>query len=191
MGLPALERHDLVGGTALALRYGHRLSVDLDLFSEQPFDPDAMAKVLEVEFGPDFGWEPDRRVKFALFCSICEVKVDILHYPHPVIAPPVTVSGIRMYADDDLSAMKVQAILGRGRKKDFWDLHELLKHHELQWIMDCHKRKYPNQMYAISIPNALSWFDDADKSTAPVSLKGQTWEAIKRSIQKAVSVFLL
>ena len=67
MTLPALQAFSLVGGTALALRYGHRNSVDLDLFYHEKFD-----------------------------------------YPQ-VIA--------------DIAAMKIQAILGRAQKKDFWDLY--------------------------------------------------------------------
>lgn len=191
MGMPILSRHVLVGGTALALRYGHRISVDLDLFSEDAFDPEKLAEALAIEFGNDFAWEPEHRVKFALFCYVGHVKVDIVHYQHKAIAEPVKEDGIRMFTDDDLAAMKVQAILGRGKKKDFWDLFELLKHHDMQWIIDRHKQKYPNQMFAISIPKALSYFTDAENSESPVSLKGQTWEGVKEAIQKAVSAFLL
>ena len=86
--------------------------------------------------------------------------------------------------------MKIQAILGRAKKKDFWDLHELLQHYSLQQIMDWHKTKYPNQMLAISIPHAITYFVDADETEAPVSFKNQTWEGVKRGIQKAVRDYL-
>ena len=190
MRLPELAEHVLVGGTALALRYGHRLSVDLDLFSEKAFDPEVISRVLTREFGNEFIWEPEHRVKFALFCFVGDVKVDIVHYPHSAIAKIEVHNDIRMYADDDLAAMKVQAILGRGKKKDFWDLFELLENHDLQWIMDRHAQKYPEHMFAISIPKALSYFTDAEKSESPVSLKGQTWDGVKSAIQNAVSRYL-
>jgi hypothetical protein len=86
--------------------------------------------------------------------------------------------------------MKIQAILGRGKKKDFWDLHELLTHYSLQQIMDWHKQKYPNQMLAISIPNAITYFVDADESETPVSFKKQTWEGVKKDISRVVSDYL-
>ena len=86
--------------------------------------------------------------------------------------------------------MKIQAILGRGKKKDFWDLHELLQHYSLQQIMDWHKQKYPSQMLAISIPHALTYFVDAEESETPVSFKKQTWEGIKKGIQKVVREYL-
>ena len=86
--------------------------------------------------------------------------------------------------------MKVQAILGRGKKKDFWDLFELLEHYSLHQIMDWHKEKYPSQMIAISIPHAITYFVDAEDTEAPVSFKNQTWEEVKRGIQKAVREYL-
>lgn len=95
-----------------------------------------------------------------------------------------------MYSSEDIAAMKIQAMLGRGRKKDFWDLHELLQHFSLEEIMAFHKEKYPNQMLMIGIPNALIYFVDAEDSDAPVSLKGQTWEEVKDSIRATVRGFL-
>ena len=70
--------------------------------------------------------------------------------------------------------MKIQAILGRAQKKDFWDLYELLRHYSLQQLIDWHKQKYPSQMLAISIPHALTYFAEADESDDPVSYKKQT-----------------
>jgi len=95
-----------------------------------------------------------------------------------------------MYRSSDIAAMKIQAILGRARKKDFWDLHELLRYFSLQQIMDWHKQKYPSQMLAISIPNAITYFTDAEESETPVSFRDQTWPKIKKDISKVVSDYL-
>jgi hypothetical protein len=103
---------------------------------------------------------------------------------------PVTEDGITMYANADIAAMKVQAILGRGKKKDFWDMAELLNHFSLQQIITWHNQKYPNQMLLISIPQALTFFADAEESEEPVSLKGQTWVSIKAQIQQKVKEYL-
>ncbi len=187
--LKALQGCSLVGGTALSLRYGHRRSVDLDLFTSGDLDRDAVIASLQREFGSSFDYKPSK-ASWAVFCHIDGVKVDIVRYPHPRIAPDVIEEGLRFYADDDIAAMKIQAILGRGVRKDFWDLYELFKHHDLQWVMDRHAEKYPNQMIAVSIPHALTYFTDADESETPVSLKGQTWEGIKRSISQTVSDYL-
>jgi hypothetical protein len=87
-------------------------------------------------------------------------------------------------SDADIAAMKIQAILGRGKKKDFWDLQELLHHFSLHQIMDWHKLKFPSQMLAISIPHAITYFVDAEESDTPVSFKKQTWEGVKKKSGK-------
>jgi hypothetical protein len=190
MAMPALRDHALVWGTALALRYGHRLSVDLDLFGNADFDHDGCVAALTAEFGDEFRYEPTAGRRFGLFCFIEGIKVDIVRYPHALLEPIVVEDGVRMYADSDIAAMKVQAILGRAKKKDFWDLSELLEHHELRQVIEWHKRKFPSQMIAISISSALSYFSEAEESQEPVCLKARTWPEVKRSIQQAISGML-
>lgn len=189
MRMPILQDFCLVGGTALSLRYGHRKSVDLDLFSTSPFDREVVIEALEKEFGSSFVQIPSKAT-WAIFGFIDDVKVDLVKFPHARIADIVVEDDIRMYSDADIAAMKVQAILGRGKKKDFWDIHELLKHHSLQWVMDRHREKHPSQLLAISVPNALTWFSDAEESEDPVSLNGLTWSEVKRSISRMVNSFL-
>jgi hypothetical protein len=189
MGLPYLRPFSLVGGTALALRYGHRTSVDLDLFFHERFDHEALEQSLMDTFRADFFTESGHK-QFGIFAYIRQVKVDIVYFPHKPIADFDVHENIRLYDDADICAMKIQAILGRAKKKDFWDLYELLKHYSLQQMMDWHKLKYPNQMLAISIPNAISYFDEADDTETPVSFKGQSWEKVKKGIQQAVRDYL-
>ena len=187
--MPALQPFALVGGTALALRYGHRSSVDLDLFFHKRFNHPQLINDLESVFGKRFDYK-QQHTHFGIFCFIDDIKVDIVHYPHNPIAELETIQSIRFYSDADIAAMKIQAIFGRAKKKDFWDLYELLQHYSLQQIMDWHKEKFPSQMLAISIPHAITYFVDADETEAPVSFKKQTWESVKKGIQKAVREYL-
>lgn len=189
MALRELEGFSLVGGTALSLRWGHRKSIDLDLFSHERKDFAELATILSDTFGDKFVYERSP-VKFGIFCYIDNVKVDIVYYPHLPIRQEETVDNIRLYQDADIAAMKIQAILGRGRKKDFWDMYELLLHYSLKDIIQWHQEKYPSQMLLISIPQALTYFIDAEESEEPVSLKGQTWQEVKRFIQQKVSAYL-
>ena len=189
MKIPSLKPFSLVGGTALALRYGHRSSEDLDLFYHEKFSQSEIIKDLEGTFKQRFVYKQEHTT-FGIFCFIDEIKVDIVHYPHFPIASIESEDEIRFYSSADIAAMKIQAILGRGKKKDFWDLHELFKHYSLQQIMDWHKQKYPNQMLAISIPNAITYFVDADESETPVSFKKQTWEMVKKDISRVVREYL-
>ena len=144
---------------------------------------------LKNELGSDFDYERGHQ-KIGIFCNIQNVKVDIIYITHFPIADFVEEDKIRFYNNADISAMKIQAILGWGQKKDFWDLYELLQHYTLNQLIEWQKQKYPSQMLAISIPNAITYFADADESEAPVSYKNQTWDLVKKGISRAVSDYL-
>ena len=189
MKISELEQFSLVGGTALSLKYAHRLSIDLDLFSTEDFEHEPIINSLQKNFGNGFVYRGNY-TKWGIFCEIDNIKVDIVYYPHSIIHPIEKHSEIRLYHDKDLMAMKIQAILGRGKKKDFWDIAELLHHYSIQDMIDCHKAKYPNQMLGISIPQALTYFVDADESEEPITIKPITWEDVKSVISAKVRKFL-
>jgi len=189
MHFPELDQFSLVGGTALSLKYGHRISVDLDLFSDQEMNKDLLIDFLKTKYTDRFIIE-NTQAKWGIFCYIDNVKIDIVQYPHSLIGKIENLESIRFYSDKDLMAMKIQAILGRGKKKDFWDIAELLQHYSIQDIIDCHKAKYPNQMLGISIPQALTYFVDADESEEPITIKPITWDDVKSVISAKVRKFL-
>jgi predicted nucleotidyltransferase component of viral defense system len=189
MSMPQLNNFCLVGGTALSLKLGHRISIDLDLFQTTEIEVERLIKLLQQEFKSDFEYE-NLKINYAVFCKINKVKVDLVQYTHPIIADIEVIDGIRMFSNKDIAAMKINAILGRGVKKDFWDLFELLKLYSLNDIINFYNQKYPNQQLLISIPNALTYFEDADDSPDPIGLLGQNWEDIKEFIRARVSDFL-
>jgi len=86
MEIPELKGFSLVGGTALSLLYGHRISDDLDLFSHEKFENQIVIKGLTKKFGKDFVVE-EKPPHFGIFCYIEDVKVDIIRHPHPLIGP--------------------------------------------------------------------------------------------------------
>ncbi len=187
--MPQLNDFCLVGGTALSLKLGHRISIDLDLFQTTEIEVERLITLLQQEFKSDFEYE-NLKINYAVFCKINKVKVDLVQYKHPIIADIEVIDGIRMFSIKDIAAMKINAILGRGVKKDFWDLFELLKLYSLNDIINFYNQKYPNQQLLISIPNALTYFEDADDSPDPIGLLGQNWEDIKEFIRARVSDFL-
>lgn len=95
-----------------------------------------------------------------------------------------------MFSDKDIMAMKVNAILKRAQKKDFWDVAELLQHYTIKEFIINYEEKYPDQMLLISIPQALTYFADAEESEDPISLKAQTWESVQKIIKQNVSDYL-
>ena len=187
--LDSFQKFSLVGGTALSLRYGHRHSEDLDFFSNESFDRQLIIEELIKIYSNQFIHQ-ETGFKKSLFCSIKDVKVDVVYYPHPLIRPLINEDGIIFYSDEDIAAMKIQAILGRGKKKDFWDLALLLEKHGLGNIIDWHTEKFPNQMLLISIPQTITYFDDAELSQDPICLLGLSWEDVKNKIRSAVRDYL-
>lgn len=187
--MPELQDFSLVGGTALSLLYGHRKSVDLDLFSNKPFENAEITNALEKKFKSSF----DNRTstpRFGIFCFVDEVKVDLVRHPHPLIRSVVNREGLRMFSTEDIIAMKVQAILGRGRKKDFWDIAELLDHFTVADFIQFHKEKFATQNLMITVPQAITYFADAEESEDPISLKNQTWKSVQQSINAKISEYL-
>lgn len=189
MDIPFLTDFQLVGGTALALKYGHRKSIDLDLFTNKSFEKQTLIEILETTFKSSFAYD-GKSTKWGLFCFIDNVKVDFVHYPHPIIGQYEVVENIRLASNKDLVAMKIQAILGRGVKKDFWDVAELLKYFSLQEMIDFHGEKFPTQMLGISIPQALVYFEDAESTPEPTSLNNLSWTDIKLFIREKVNEYL-
>lgn len=179
----------LAGGTNLSLRYGHRKSIDIDLFSTFEFENDWLIDTF-VKYFPEFSYRSNEN-PIGVFGFLSGVKIDMVrHHFFKIIDTPIVIDGIRMFGDKDIIAMKIVAILKRGVKKDFWDLAELLDHYSIEDFIEYYKDKYPNNSIPISVPFALSYFEDAEKTDDPISLKGQTWDTIKGRIQYAISTFI-
>lgn len=116
--------------------------------------------------------------------------MDLVRHPHTIIRPIREIDGIRIFSDEDIVAMKVQAVLGRARKKDFWDISQLLELYSVEDFVRWHREKYSRQNLLITVPQAITYFAEAEEDEDPQSLKGQTWESIKDSIQEKVREYL-
>ncbi|MGK2864950.1 MAG: nucleotidyl transferase AbiEii/AbiGii toxin family protein [Chitinophagaceae bacterium] len=81
MEIPELKDFSLVGGTALSLCYGHRKSVDLDLFSNKPFDNTNIIAALEKKFESSFV-SRSTNPRFGIFGFVDDVKIDIIRHQH-------------------------------------------------------------------------------------------------------------
>ena len=138
---PALQQFSLVGGTALALRFGHRRSIDFDFFTPEPFDVESLADILSRVLS---GFETTGMNKVGLNATIDGLKVDFVTYRYPLLAQPETQDGIRMFSLPDIVGMKLSAITNRGARKDFYDLHALIQHLGVDALIDIYRQKYPS-----------------------------------------------
>jgi hypothetical protein len=170
----------LAGGTSLALRLGHRLSVDRDFFTSAHFDPATLAEYLGVGHDSITG-----QAAGTLQLRINHVKVEFLKHSYPQLADLDSIQGVGMWSIEDVAAMKLNAISNRGGKKDFYDVAALLDHFPLPAMIGLYQTKYRPASLMMVI-RSLAWFDDADLEPDPISLSGDTWPAVMEKLSAAI-----
>lgn len=182
MQIPLFKETRLVGGTSLALQYGHRRSVDLDLFGSFEEDESIITETLEnAGFNVQIGSCSSRVKPYYLN----DVKVDFVRYQYDWIDQMIVEDGIRLASPKDIAAMKVYAIQGRGSKKDFIDMFFLLKHYSLDEILQFYKQKYPEYSEYRALLS-MTYFVDADSMPMPEMYTNDSWEAMKDTILQEV-----
>ncbi len=140
MGLNALQTFALVGGTNLSLRFGHRISEDLDIFANETYDSEDIVRPLLDLFPNDVTIVEQRNHTLLLY--IQSVKVDIVLHRYPYLQKVETIEGIRLASVPDIIAMKLNAITRRSTKKDFFDIAELLNDYTLKAMLGFFSKKY-------------------------------------------------
>jgi predicted nucleotidyltransferase component of viral defense system len=179
MQVPELKNFYLVGGTALSLQFGHRISIDLDFFGNSKFDFDTFVKVCESKFETI---ELKRKDSPIYQLLINDVKSDIVEYPYDLINGLIEMDGIRMASPQDIAAMKITAIGTRSTKKDFYDLYFLLENFHLSEIINFCELKFPNKDMFHYI-RSLIYFDDVENDPEEVRLlKEVSWSKLKNRI---------
>ncbi|HAH55247.1 MAG TPA: hypothetical protein DCM02_08200 [Flavobacterium sp.] len=172
---------NLVGGTALALQMGHRNSIDIDLFGNSEINPELFIEKLS-EFGEV---NVAQSTKNILITKIDDVKVDFVNYKYPLLSDCLFVENIRMISTKDIAAMKLNAIAGRGSKKDFIDLYFLLNEYPLEDILSFYKKKYHDGS-VFMVQKSLTYFEDANSQLQPKMFKDFNWETCKQKIIEEV-----
>lgn len=187
MSLKELDQFRLAGGTALSLLLGHRRSIDLDLFTDKPFDSDLIIDKLRSTFS-NFQFK-DIKSSILFFTTINHVKVDFVHTFEPFNYDYELIEGIRFVPLSEIVALKLNAIAGRGAKKDFWDLHELLNHYSFEQMIAFYHDRYPQNDYTMVI-KSLPYFVDADRDEDPYSFTSISWDQIKKDIFRDFNLYI-
>ena len=187
----------LVGGTNLSLQFGHRISDDIDLFTDAAYgslDFSVFEQYLKMTF-PFFDtpFKTDNvgfgRMYYIGLNREDTVKLDLM-YTDEFFSPALVIDGIRFASPEQVIAMKMQAIVTGGRKKDWWDIHMLLEHFSLEEMLDLHKRWQPWTHDRQQLLEALTDFSVADTQPDPRCLLGKDWDFIKLDIIDAVTAIL-
>jgi predicted nucleotidyltransferase component of viral defense system len=186
----------LVGGTALSLCLGHRNSIDIDLFTAQEYgtlDKTGIKSALHDLFRYVDNAEvlDSNNIGYTVYIgNECgdSVKLDMF-YTEPFIAPIERVDGIRIASLEDIAGMKMLAIVTGCRKKDFWDIHELLEHYSLGQLMQFGIARNPHVLDEESMLDAFDKMNDADDDAPVLCLKGKYWEFVKEDLKDAVKAY--
>lgn len=175
---PAFADMRLVGGTALALQYGHRQSIDLDFFGDFRCEQEETQEILS-KYGKVEVLKETQRIRIY---SVDDIKVDFVYYScYPWLAEVVLEDGIRLASTKDIAAMKINAIEGRGTRKDFVDIYILLQHYSLKEILEFYKAKYPNYSDFRALMS-LTYFEDAEVQPMPKMFDSTTWSDMQNVI---------
>lgn len=175
-----LESAYLAGGTACALQIGHRVSLDLDFFTDKEFN----TEVVLTGFEKLPGFKLDETAKWTILGSFPKVKFSYFYSRYPLIKKTSLFSRIHLASLEDIAAMKIAAISDRGTKRDFIDLYFLVKKFSLEKILKFYDQKYGKLSNNIfHIMKSLNYFADAEPQESPNMLIPMNWEEVKSFFQ--------
>ncbi len=175
--ISSLNHFALAGGTALSLQKGHRISIDLDFFSIEEFDTESISKDLRKLFPKKISSDIN-----SLSLIINEIKVDFLRHNYPLLEPIKKINSFRFYSTIDIAAMKINAIINRGAKKDFFDLEILLRDFSKEDLFDLYQKKYGKASDMMFV-KSMVFFEDAEKDPDPIN-PTINWIEVKERIKK-------
>ncbi len=179
MGDERLQGFALVGGTSLALQMGHRISIDLDLFTEKEFEADELREYLEQNYHLQSDYLAFATVKG----EVEGVQVDCIAHAYPWLKPFAVEEGVRLASLEDICAMKLNAIAGNGtRIKDFVDVAHLSSRFSLEQMLKFYEEKY--QANPLMPLKGIVYFADINKN-APVKMangKPLDWKSIEKRL---------
>ena len=192
MTLPELQDFFLVGGTALALQLGHRISIDIDLFTQKDFDTKKLFLKLNKQFKISDLTEDTNTLNFNIIFpekSDNIIKIDLIKYSYPLINPIFEIDKIRLLSVEDIIPMKLSAVAGRGSKKDFYDIFYLLKSYSLNKMFKLFKKKFPNTN-EFHILKSLTYFEDAEIEPNPQMTEKTDWNIVKIKIKEETNRYI-
>jgi hypothetical protein len=192
MAADEFKEFRLVGGTALSLHRGHRASVDIDLFTDAIYgsiDFEAINYFLNNTYSY-VDTSRDNIIGFGKSYFVGEsaensVKLDVF-YTDPFIDDIVLFDNIRLASVKEIIAMKLDVVSRGGRKKDFWDIHELMNDYNVEEMFSLHEKRHPYVHQRNELKEKFKEFENADVDFDPICMRGKYWELIKLDTIKFV-----
>ena len=182
----------LVGGTSLSLQLGHKESMDIDLFTDAEYgsiDFEKLESILTKTFPyTESLYKGDVAMGKSFFIGNNEddlVKLD-LFYTDKFIFPPLLYDNIRLSGIEEIAAMKLEIVGQGGRKKDFWDLHELLETFSFDEMIGFYLERYPYNYSKDDLLNKIVDFNNAEDDFTPNCYRDKSWEILKLDFEELI-----
>jgi len=168
----------LAGGTALALQLGHRRSFDLDFFSPTEDIPTIRPRLEEALASfdailADSSWGN-------LVYLVKDVRIGFYGYGYQLIGPLIEKEGLRLASLEDIALMKLDTLLSRAARKDFYDLYFICQKVPLKGLLNLAPQKYPSvRDFETQVVKRLVYFENAENEADPPLVEPVTWQAVK------------
>ena len=177
----SLENYYMFGGTALSLQMGLRQSFDFDFCVTEMFNNEILLKELksigEIEIKQNQQGTCD--------VILNGIQVSFFYFPNKLLKPFVMTESIpklKIASILDIATMKLVALGGRGAKKDFFDLYNILQIENFSTEEMVHAliQKYGKNINYVNVIMGLSYFEDAETEILPKTFVEYDWEKIKK-----------
>lgn len=186
-GLPWQKDFYFAGGSALALRLGHRLSVDLDFFSDKNRLGDSERKKVLADLPASKFWNPIEEEEGFVRGNLFSVSASWFYYPYPLLKLADVWEGIRVASLHDIGVMKLSAIAQRGIRRDFVDLWCICQKIPLEDLLTAASEKFAaREDYDAVLLRALSYFEDAEAQAMLRLRQPVRWETIRAFFESEV-----
>lgn len=185
-----IANYYMAGGTALSLQLGLRESYDFDFFVPEEFNNEMLLQELQI-LGQ---MEVKQNQKGTCEVILNGVQISFFYYPNKLIKKYIVTEEmpkLKLASILDIAIMKVIAIGGRGSKKDFFDLYNIIVKSNLKISELCDGliQKFGNKINYANTVMGLSYFEDAEQEVLPKTFVECDWEKIKVFFIKFQSEF--
>lgn len=178
-------RFYLAGGTGLALRLGHRRSVDLDFFS-QADEVHFQTRQEVIRAFTSLAAHVVENSDGNLLFLVEDVHVGFFAYGYSLLQPTEEVEGVQVASLVDIGLMKLDALIGRGSRKHFYDVYAVAQHIPLADLLEKGKEKYPYvRDFALMAVESMLLFENADRDRQPELLVNVPWEEVRQYFLEA------
>jgi len=180
-----VKRFYLAGGTGLALRLGHRRSIDLDFFSQaDEVHYQTRQEVIRAFTALAAGVVENTDGNLLLLVE--GVHVGFFGYGYSLLEPTEEVEGVQVASLVDIGLMKLDALIGRGSRKDFYDVYAVDRKIPLADLLEKGKEKYPYvRDFALMAVESMLLFENADRDRQPELLVNVPWDEVRQYFLEA------